>query len=580
MKSSTVLATVLICVLTLSVVAPSAVTMASEPQHAEPNSAGTDTPTHRYETAVSGVGNAVRQSGEARAQQVGEIDPSLENATGTVKIVVRLRATDGVIPADRKAAIRSLRSHAERSQQPVVSYANNHSDSVTVRKQLWLANAVLLSVNTSRTDLREIARLPGVKRLHRNFELRLPGPVNRSDETNSTKTGGNESTDAATNFNTTYGLDQINATAVWRQYGTQGAGATVAVLDTGVDVSHPNIDLYTENASNETYPGGWAEFDENGDRVPGSKPHDTGSHGTHVSGTVSGGNASGQYVGVAPAVQLMHGLVLSNGSGTFTQIISGMQWAIDNNADVISMSLGPQDGGYVSDMIEPVRNAEAAGTTVVAASGNDGAGTSGSPGNVYESIAAGASNENLGIAPFSSGELINTAADWGSDAPPNWPETYVVPDVAAPGVAVNSTVPGGGYSEKSGTSMATPHVAGALALMISAADGELSPAQVKSALYETAFKPANCSPNCSPRVGNDTRYGAGIIDAKAATDRVVNTNGSAAATENASPIYASPDSLSDTDTMRKSLSATPRTKTRSKILSDRVQTSPSVRIPA
>lgn len=547
MKTSTVLATVFICVLTLSVVAPSAVTMASELRHAEPNSTGTDTLTHRYETAVSGVGDTGMQSGEARAQQVGEIDPSLENATGRIEIVVRLRAADGATPADREAAIRSLTSHAERSQQPVVSYANNHSDSVTVRKQLWLANAVLLSVNTSRTDLREISRLPGVERLHRNFELHLPEPTT-GDETNASTKPSGTNADAAT-INTTYGLDQINATEVWRKYGTQGANASVAVLDTGVDVSHPDIDLYTENASNETYPGGWAEFDENGNRVPGSKPHDTGSHGTHVSGTVSGGNASGQYVGVAPAVQLLHGLVLSNGSGTFTQIISGMQWAIDNNADVISMSFGPQGGGYAPEMIEPVRNAEAAGTTVVAASGNDGAGTSGSPGNVYESIAVSASNETLGIAPFSSGERINTAADWGSDAPPNWPETYVVPDVAAPGVAVNSTVPGGGYSEKSGTSMATPHVAGAAALMISAADGELSPAQVKSALYKTAFKPANCSPSCNPRSGNDTRYGAGIIDAKAATDRVVDANNTTNTTENATPIYAPPIHLSATDTM-------------------------------
>ena len=108
----------------------------------------------------------------------------------------------------------------------------------------------------------------------------------------------------------------------------------VAVLDTGVDADHQDIDLYTEDENDKTYPGGWAEFDSYGNQVEDSKPHDTGTHGTQVSGTVAGGNADGAYIGVAPETNLMHGLVLSGSDGgTFSQIVGGMEWAIENDAD-------------------------------------------------------------------------------------------------------------------------------------------------------------------------------------------------------------------------------------------------------
>lgn len=451
------------------------------------------------------------------------IDPALTDADGPVTVVVRLEEANPDVTADRATTLETLQTHAERSQRPVLSYAKRHANSVTVLNRLWITNAVVLRVDTSDADLKELATIDGVTRLHKNFELTLPKPTDSGGDETPVGLYDADKSVGGTNYNTTYGLDQINATDVWDDYGTRGDGVKVAVLDTGVDVDHPDIELYTENESDPTYPGGWAEFDGDGNRVQGSVPHDTDTHGTHTSGTVSGGNASGEYIGVAPDVELMHGLILPSGSGSFTQVAAGMQWAVEQDADVISMSLGAT--GYYSQMIEPVRNAESAGTIVVAAAGNSGEGTSGSPGNVYESFAVGASNEDLGIASFSSGEEIDTENDWGSDAPASWPDSYVVPDVAAPGADVKSSVPGGGYSRYDGTSMATPHTAGAAALMIAAAGGDLQPSDIRSAFRETAFKPENCSPSCSPRDGNDTRYGAGIIDVKAATDTVALENG-------------------------------------------------------
>ena len=456
---------------------------------------------NRNSTALDAQGQLGSVGTSVSPDAAAPIDPALTKSDGTVTVVVRLDEANPSVTADRAATIGTLRTHAERSQRSVLSYAKKHTKSVTVLNRLWITNAVVLRVDKGHVDLKEIAKIDGVKRLHENFELSLPKPVASSgNDTPVGMYGGKTDSVGTTDYNTTYGLDQINATDVWDAYDTKGSGVKVAVLDTGVDVDHPDIDLYTENESDPTHPGGWAEFDSEGNRVPGSTPHDTDTHGTHTSGTVSGGNASGEYIGVAPDVSLMHGLVLPSGGGSFAQVAGGMQWAVEQDADVISMSLGAT--GYYADMVEPVRNAESAGTIVVAAAGNSGEGTSGSPGNVYESFAIGASNEDRGIASFSSGEEIDTENDWGSDAPASWPDSYVVPDVSAPGVDVKSSVPGGGYSQYSGTSMATPHTAGAVALLLSAS-GDLQPSQIRAAFRETAEN-RGAAPRVARRVTGTT----------------------------------------------------------------------------
>lgn len=469
--------------------------------------------------AYAGMGGGIQQdsvAGTSTTDQPGAtIDPAVQNAKGTVTVFVRLGQPTTDVTASRQATIGTLKRHADRTQQPVVGFAKQHADSITVLNQFWITNAVLVRVDTSEINLKKVAAIEGVRRVSPNPSLRIPKPV-KSER----KNGGDGQASATREVNTTYGLDQINAPEVWSEYDTKGEGVKVAVLDTGVDIEHPDIDLYTSNESNSTYPGGWAEFNGEGEQIPGSEPHDTAEHGTHTSGTVSGGNASGEYIGVAPNVQLMHGLVIPGGGGSLAQITGGIQWAVANDADVISMSFGPRGGGFLPGLIAPIQNAQAAGVIPVASSGNSGAGTSGTPGNIYETVAVGASNENRGIASFSSGMEVETGTDWGSDAPEAWPDSYIVPDVAAPGVDVKSSVPGIGYAEISGTSMAAPHVAGTFALILSAGGDDLTVSEAKNALYNTTFKPENCSPSCTPRNGNDTRYGTGIIDAAAAVESV------------------------------------------------------------
>ncbi|WP_168216236.1 S8 family serine peptidase [Halorussus halobius] len=428
--------------------------------------------------------------GTAGAGVLSLVSGTGASAEGTTELVVRAEQVDVPLAAET-SVVDELKAEAEESQAPIVDYVER-TDGLSVKNQFWISNSLLLAVDTDEVDPDELAAQKGVSQVHPNYEMAIPDP-----ET------GNASAEAT---DVTYGLDQLDVPEAWDQFDARGQGATVAVLDTGVDPNHPDIDIDA---------GNFAEFDGDGNEVD-SEPHDSAYHGTHVSGTATGGDDSGTAIGVAPEAELLHGLILPGGSGSFTQIIAGIQWAVEQDADVINMSLGAT--GYNSQLIEPVRNAEAAGTTVVAAAGNDGEGTTGSPGNVVESFAAGASNEDEGIASFSGGETIDTQSAWGDNAPDEWPDSYVVPDAAAPGVDVTSSYPvdhsEGPYNAISGTSMASPHLTGVVGLMESAGAEDVTPEQAKNALENTAWKPEG-EPD-EP----DVRYGHGIVDAVTAIGRV------------------------------------------------------------
>lgn len=367
-----------------------------------------------------------------------------------------------------------------------------------VKSDFWLANAVLVTTQTEpAVAQRELSGLSGVQEVHPDFEI--PGPEPISDSKLTPYDHGLYQ----------YGLSEINVPAVWDQFGTRGDGASVAVLDTGIDPDHPDVSLVQ---------GGWAEFDENGNQLD-SNPYDPDGHGTHVSGTVAGGQASQldgvPHLGVAPGVDLYNVKVLDNG-GTFTQILAGVEWAVEQGIDIINMSLGAT--GTYDQMIEPLQNAFREGTVVVSSAGNSGVETSGSPANVFETFAIGASDSTGGVASFSSGELIRTNEDWDASwLTEDWPLNYYVPDVSAPGVSVISTYPGGSYRRLSGTSMAAPHVAGAVALVISAQPELRGDVDAIYEIFESTAIHGD-GPDAFP----DPRYGSGIIDAlstvTAATD--------------------------------------------------------------
>lgn len=302
----------------------------------------------------------------------------------------------------------------------------------------------------------------------------------------------------------TWGVDAIGATKVWGVFGARGKGVKVAVLDTGVDPTHPDL------AGKVTK---WAEFDGQGGQVTGSQPHDTDRHGTHVCGTIAGGNANGIHIGVAPEAELFVGMVLNGRSGgTTAQVLGGLDWAISSGADVINMSLG---GLNIEPVIDTpyqraILAALAAGIPIVAAIGNDGHQTTGSPGNDLYALAIGATDVAGRVAGFSGGrtQMIRRSSTIDERF---LPLVYSKPELTAPGVDVYSCVPKGKWEAFNGTSMATPHVAGAIALLLSATsigqklNDHDRTAAIRDLLIATCLERGEA--------GQDHRFGYGLIDA-------------------------------------------------------------------
>lgn len=425
---------------------------------------------------------------------------------GDVDDVVVVRFTP---PPSGVAEVEDLRRHAEESQRAFVEHVKGRDD-VDVVRRFWISNSVLVEADPEVVE--ELEDLPEVVGLHPNYRYRLAQADVVRDEGEPREIGHVR---RGHGYTVDYGVEAVNATAVWND--TMGDGVKVAVLDTGVDPSHPDVDLYTEDVTDPRSPGGWSEFDSRGMAVDG-EPYDAGLHGTHVSGKVVGGDGSGVWIGVAPEAELLHSKVFDVG-GTFAQINAGMQWAVEQDADVLSLSFGVSCTGeegsrYVRPMVEPVVNAEASGTFVVAAAGNGGEGCTSSPSNVPEAYAVGAVDRFLEVPSFSGGGEVNTSEAWGDVARENWSESYVVPDAVAPGVDVVSAVPDGGYRGMDGTSMAAPHVAGAAALVQSASEQRLEPGDIREALEESSRKPDDAPSE------KDVRYGDGVVDVYRAVEHV------------------------------------------------------------
>lgn len=280
-----------------------------------------------------------------------------------------------------------------------------------------------------------------------------------------------------------WGLDMINAPEVWAQ-GYTGQGIVVAVVDSGVDYNHPDLAANIWVNAGEI-PGNGIDDDGNGyvDDVRGwnfvgnnNNPMDLNDHGTHVAGTIAGVNNNFGVTGVAYDARIMPVRALgtqvldteNDASSSNIAIAAGIRYAVDNGANVINLSLGSIIQS--SEIKEAIEYATALGSVVVMASGNRGSTEPGAPAFLASNtgVAVGAIDANRTIADFS-----------------NQAGLPVLNYVVAPGVQVYSTTRNNTYSYFDGTSMATPHVAGVAALMLSANPG-LTPAEVASLLSQTA----------------------------------------------------------------------------------------------
>lgn len=282
----------------------------------------------------------------------------------------------------------------------------------------------------------------------------------------------------------TWGIDALGVPALWKQ-GLTGKGIRVAHLDTGVDGRHPALKRAIH---------AFAEFDDLGGQVtPAPRPWDSDDHGTHTAATIAGRPVAGRAMGVAPGADLVSAMVIEGGD-VVARVLGGLDWALEQRVRVLSMSLGFR--GWWEDFLPIVQILRDRNVLPVIAVGNEGPGTSRSPGNYSEALSVGAVDAGGVVAPFSSSQRFQRMTD---------PR---VPDVVAPGVDVISAAPGRGYQSMDGTSMATPHVAGLAALLCEAA-----PDRSVNDLEDSIFRSCRLRPGVPV-----SRANRGFPDAVAALD--------------------------------------------------------------
>jgi subtilisin family serine protease len=381
---------------------------------------------------------------------------------------------------------RSLQANFTASSKEFRSFLNRLQDSGRIQtvSELWAANAMV--VDADNDLLEELSSVPDIAHLSLDRVIPLEElPENSGEE--------------VLEEDYTYGLKMLGVDKIRKSYGLTGKGVVVGILDSGIDATHKDLAGKVKL---------WKDFAGNSET-----PTDGIAHGTHCAGTISGGNASGKQIGVAPGVKLIVGRIFGDtGSASLAGILEAMNWIADPDGNpntndaprLISNSWGGRQGSMESEksMWNLVQTWRSLNIVPVFAAGNSGPWpkTVGTPGGYPHSYAVGATDSRDQIARFSSRGPI--AWD-GKD--------YIKPDISAPGVDIYSTTPGGNYRKMSGTSMACPHMSGVIALMLEA-NPALTVVKVEELLNSTAKDLGE--------KGKDSVFGHGRADAFAVIQKI------------------------------------------------------------
>lgn len=445
------------------------------------------------------VGLAVSPGAPAHAVPLdGRLQKAIDGASSGTAIPVIVafhgEADFASIPqgprqARRAELLRALRSRAETAQRSARAFLRGYD--VDQVKELWINNS--LAVTASPAIIRELAARPEVASVRLEEVVRLPPALPAQ-------------TASAVELN----VRLINAPALWAM-GIAGQGVTVASMDSGVDIDHPDLGPRWRGGSNS-----W--FDPNGQHP--LVPFDNDGHGTGVMGILVGGDAGGTAIGVAPEAQWIAVKIFDDsGEASESAIHQGFQWLLDPDGnpltddapDVVNNSWGFEDAPGICTVLyqvfrPDVQALKAAGIAVVFSAGNTGpaADTSVSPANYPESFAVGV------VGSFRSATEIAEISARG----PSACDGTIYPEVVAPGFFVKTadlTLFPDPYAFVTGSSIAAPHAAGAMALLLSAHPA-LSVAELEQAIVAGAADLGLAGP--------DNDYGYGLVDALAALDQL------------------------------------------------------------
>lgn len=426
----------------------------------------------------------------------------LEQGDGTAPVLVLLQGgayipqtlAQGMTINEREQAIKQRMLQLQSSLRDFVKEqtASSFAGSSSIRRHKFFWNTNALMATTTADMINELSDREDVRAIILDRKITLGRDYRTQEEPSGDPY--------------TYGLDKIGVPELREKHpGLTGKGVIVGIIDTGLDAAHP--EFKGRKVTFKDFVGNKKEaYDDNG-------------HGTHVAGTIGGLGVSGTQIGIAPEVEFAIAKVFSAQGGADTStLLRAMEWMADpqgtNNGQgrprVVNNSWGGSMGGDAGK--DPFYQAVITWVQLEIfpsfAAGNSGPSRSsvGTPGGLPPAFAIGATDSADKVAYFSSRGPVNTTLN-------GKPMNYIKPDVSAPGVKVMSSMPGGGYGAMSGTSMATPHTTGAIALLYQAKP-DLKVSQIRDLLSKTSQDLGG--------EGMDNEYGAGRIHIARAVEVLAN----------------------------------------------------------
>ncbi len=410
-----------------------------------------------------------------------ELTQQMKQAAPNAKVscIVIMKETypyDAVESRSVREKIAIYRKIAQESQQAIIEWLETIPSDAIIHQRFWVLNGFHLEAKPD--VIIEVARRNDVGWISHDGEVHIiaqpsfaPAPSSRVIEWN---------------------IQKVMADSCWTA-GFTGQGIILGETDTGVDYQHPAL----QNK--------WAGYWRVAQGLPPSNtPYDDHGHGTHCMGTIMGGDGFGPFdndIGMAPGARFVAAKVLnSGGSGSFTQCIEGLQWHADlkESVDVKAVSNSWGASTSTDSTLYPVcRTLKSVGILPVFANGNDGSQGPGSarvPGNYSVNLGIGATDNNDNVAGFSSRGPAPNQPPWNDRS--TWYRSdwnFIKPNISAPGVNIRSSTPGGNYASWQGTSMATPHVTGAVGI-ICQKNQSLSPTTLYSILLDNVDEPSQGAP--------------------------------------------------------------------------------------
>jgi Subtilase family/Carboxypeptidase regulatory-like domain/K319L-like, PKD domain len=372
-------------------------------------------------------------------------------------------------------------------------------------KPFWIVNTI--RVTASRATLAQIAKRPDVAEILDDKVIPVPPLVPAAP--------------VVPIQGTEWGLNSVRAPEAWQAFGAFGDGIVVANVDTGVQFDHPAlVNQYRGRQADGSFNHNYNWYDPSlSCGNPSLVPCDNNNHGTHTMGTMVGddGSPGTNRIGVAPHAKWIAAKGCEQSSCSTSSLLAAGQWILaptdlngqnprpDLRPNIVNNSWG--GGGGTNFYQQIVQSWVAAGIFPAFSNGNSGSScsTSGSPGDYPESYSAGAYDVNNVIASFSS----RGPSAFGG---------LIKPNIAAPGVSVRSSIPGNSYASFSGTSMASPHLSGSVALLWSAAPSLIGDiATTEALLSQTAVDTSDTS--CGGTAANNNVWGEGRLDVFAAINQ-------------------------------------------------------------